>query len=336
MRPFFMAAALCAPTTALAQSLDINIDSSVADQYDVDVDDTISELSDEVDAQLNIVDQQAFLQKMANAAAWSSRGMGVDYASNVETFIVGMSVGSAVNASGATFSRQGQEIPEGGFSAQISVMAGVNLGFGNMKSPASRFRLFVHGLTLRPQGDFFDARLYNVGGHVQFEIVRPRENQAVAWGGLAVTTGYELAGYSLNLNDDLPIDFTLSGQDMTWQATGDYTIQSATQSVPVELSSNARILFVTLFGGLAADVNLGATTSEGSLVGDLFLKPDGEDDVRLGDASLSVSDEGVADWLTPRAFAGAQADLLFLKVYGQLNLGINETFGGNIGVRFAM
>jgi hypothetical protein len=46
---------------------------------------------------------------------------------------------------------------------------------------------------------------------------------------------------------------------------------------------------------------------------------------------------GTPDAYAPRLFGGAQLNVLFFKVYGQLNVGLtDESFGGHLGVRVAI
>ena len=125
-------------SVALAQDVVVNVDPNVADKLGIDGTAAESNLSGAIDENLNINSQQDFLEAMANAAAMSSKGMGVDYASNIKRFMFGVSFGSAVNSAGFQFGRGGRELPEGGFALQMAVMGGINLGMGRDKGFLSR------------------------------------------------------------------------------------------------------------------------------------------------------------------------------------------------------
>ncbi len=324
------------PSLAHAQSIDINLDAAKAKEYNLDVNGLEDNLSSAVSDQLNIGDQTAFLEDMANAAALATKGMGVDYASNPKRFVFGGSFGTAVNGVGASFGRGDYSVPEGGFSFSASAMVGINLGFGNEDSPLSRFRLYANGLVLGTSGDSFDASVYNYGAHLQFQLLKPRMSAVLEWGGLALTSGYELSGYAMSLSSKLPVETQQDGVELKWDALGTYDITSVSDTIPVEVSTNIRILVTTLYVGGGADiVNVGRATSDISLGGDISASAFGSTET-LGDISVSLDGEGIADDVVPRLFAGLQADILFVKAYGQLNVGLNESFGGHVGLRVVL
>lgn len=321
--------------TAGAQSIVVNIDEQVAAQFGIDPAEAESGVSSSIDSGLNIADQAEFLEAMANAAAMSSKGMGVDYASNIKTFMFGVSFGSAVNSAGFTFGRGGQELPDGsGFSLQLAAMAGVNLGFGNEDSAASRFKLYVNGMTLGTSGDIFDGSLYNLGAHLQLQLAKPRRSAAAEWGGLAVTSGYDVSGYALQLSQALPVNTDIDGNDLTWDATGTYDITAATTSIPVELSTNVRVAIVTVFAGGGVDIQQGDASSVIGLSGPLEVSSQGQQ-ATLGAAAVTLDGSALADAMTPRVFGGVQAGLGPFQVYGQLNVGFNDSIGGHVGARLA-
>lgn len=322
---------------ARAQEVSILLNPQVASEYGLDVGSAEAQLSADIGEDLNLAEQQAFLDAMANAAALSTRGMGVDYASNVQKVVFGASLGSAVSASGLTLSRQGRELPEGGFSLQVAAMAGINLGMGREDAFLSRVRLFVSGMALETSGDTFDAALYNYASHLQLQLVRPREGAGAAWGGLALTSGYAVSGYALALAQPLPIETQLSGLEVGWESTGTYDVTAATASIPLELSSHVRILVVAVYGGVAVDWNQGGADSTIGLSGPLSLTdPQNNQSVGLGSAAVTYGGRGLAAEVVPRAFVGAQLDVLPIKLYGHLNIGMNDSFGGHTGLRFAL
>jgi hypothetical protein len=327
---------MLAPSQAHAQSIVVNIDETQAEQYGLDASGLESNLNSTVSDQLNIGEQAAFLTGMANAAALATKGMGVDYASNPKRVVFGGSFGTAVNGVGASFKRGEYAVPEGGFSLQASLMAGINLGFGNEDSALSRFRLYANGLALGTSGDSFNASVYNYGAHLQVQLLKPRQAAVLEWGGLAVTSGYEVSGYVMELTSALPVVTEQDGVELSWDATGAYDIVSVSDTIPVEVSTNLRVFVATIFVGGGVDlVSAGSATSEISLGGDINASAAGQD-ATLGNIAVSLAEEGFADDMVPRAFVGAQADLLFIKAYGQLNIGFNESFGGHVGLRVVL
>lgn len=320
-----------APGLAAAQEFSVQINESAANAAGIDPAAAEAQLNSAADTSLKVGEQLAFMDQMARATALSTRGMGVDYATNPEKFVFGLSFGSAVSGAGPQFSRGGIDLPEGGFAGALSAMAGVNLGMkADEDSFARRVRLYANGFYARPVYEPFRGTVLNYGGHLQLQVLRPRDGEVVEWGGLALTTGYQQTIFQMDLEDEIPID---TG-DVRWDATGTYAIDSSAQTVPVELSTNLRVLVATAFVGAGADVHIDSlATSELSLEGDIAVSAN---DATIGSAALSLSESGAAELVVPRVFFGLQADIFFVKAYGQVNVGLNDSFGGHLGLRVAM
>lgn len=289
----------------------------------------------------------AFIDSMIEAAAISARGLGVDYASNIEKVVVGGAVGSGVHESGFTFGRGKDLLPKGGFGAQISLMTGVNLGMGGEEHKAAdRFRLYVNGLAMRlPSDRNFGGQMANAGAHLQIKLIEGNYGaKVVESGGLDLTSGFEYSAYSFDLRETLPIEAPLGGNSgsVTWNADGSYNINSDVMAVPIELSTNLRIFVVSLYLGGGYDVNVMATgTSGAALAGPLsgrVLAPDGSTyDGDVGDASITAQANGQGGPGAMRIFAGAQLNVLMFKGFAHLNVEpLNGAIGGHVGARVAI
>lgn len=332
-----MLLALLAPA-AFAQQVSINIDPELAAQAGLDPETVEQKLDSALDEDLHLVDMSPFMTEMANAAVLSTKGMGVDYATNPQRFVVGASVGTAVSGNGVRFGRGSEGVPSGGFALQIAGMAGVNLGaLADEESFARRFQLYVNGMALSTALDPFKGSFLHAGAHAQVQLIRPGGRRGIfEWGGLAFTTGYEYATYTLTLQEELPVETDA----LTWDATGTYTVEASAASIPVELSTNLRVSVVTVYGGAAFDINQGSdATSLVSLGGDVLANAGGG--VRLGDATVSTGAAGQGDAYFPRGFVGVQINILPVKVYGHVNAATDLaaerlSFGGNVGIRVAI
>jgi len=324
------------PTQAMAQTVEVSIDDNAISS--VDLSGASSNLEATIGDDLNLVDQVEFLNAMADAALLASKGMGVDYASNPGLFVVGGSFGSAVDSAGFAFGRKGKELPDSGFSLQASAMAGINLGLGSTEGLLNRSRLYANWMTFETQGESFGTSVSNHGVHLQVQLIKNRQLVAAEWGGLAFTTGYELARYTLSLNSVLPIE--AADQDLTleWDATGTYQVSSTVRTIPFELSTNLRLLAFTVFGGVGLDlVNEGVSISEASLGGDVFASGGGlSERLSVGSATVSMTEQGAVSTPSTRIFAGAQMDVMMVKIYGHANIGFNDNFGGHVGLRVAI
>jgi hypothetical protein len=152
------------------------------------------------------------------------------------------------------------------------------------------------------------------------------------WGGYDFTAGYEYSRYSMSLEQ--PLQFTQGG--VTWDAKGSFEITGTGSSIPLELSTNLKLTAVGAFCGAALDINTGSgASSVGSLGGDVIAKREGVE-ATIGEAVLLMDTQGGADPVVPRFFGGFQFHIAVVKLYGHVNVGLDESFGAHTGLRVAM
>jgi hypothetical protein len=293
-----------------------------------------SEMRSAIDSQLRVGDLQEYTGQMADANILSAKGLGVDYGSDMQRFAAGGGFGTAVKGSSAGFTSGDAPLPEGGFAFQISAMAGLNLGIAaGDDSAARRFKIYAHGMSATTQRDPFTGTFLNYGAHGQIKVIKGGEKgAALRWGGLDLTSGWEYSHYTLELTQEIPVE---SG-DLGWKAEGTYRIEAESQSIPVELSTNLHVVVATAWVGGGVDYNLegqGKTTI--GVDGPLTYSYEGSEE-KVGTAAVSVGTTGQAAAITPRFFVGAQADIVFIKVYGQLNATFDGSFGGHVGARVVL
>lgn len=318
---------------AAAQDVVVFVDAAQAEQAGIDAAEFEADFARTVEDELNLVDERSYLDEMAVAALLATKGMGVDYASNPERFVVGGSAGSAAS-SGIRLGQTERTLPQGGFSFQATAMAGVNLGvFAAEDSPARRVVVYANGMAMEREDERYDSELVNAGTHVQVKLVRPRAAEGGEWGGIDLTGGYELARYTLSVRGDMPI---WDGKN-SWDASGEYAIRSQAASVPLELSTNVRMGGLSLYLGGGYDLWRSADASSLiALDGDLTTKVKGER-ADLGTAQLSHSQTSqLSQQASPRAFFGVQANVLMVKAYGHINVQPSEGFGAHAGLRVAL
>jgi hypothetical protein len=320
---------------ALAQQVRVQVDPQLAAQAGVDSSEVQQAISDKVDGTLHIDGHENFLIQMANANAMSTKGMGVDYASNPQRFVVGASFGSSESGIAPSLTWGPEQLPRGGYSVQLSLMAALNLGFlSGDESVLRRFVLSVNGMALKAQTGVFAAEMQNLGAHLQFKIIRPPHKGIVEWGGLDMTSGYELSNYHLQLSKTMPVE----AEGLHWDAAGQFALESSASTVPIELSTNVRLSVVGIYGGLGYDLRLGGSraTTDLSLGGPLALRYQGKEQ-QLGRVDASMVTHGLAATNAARVFGGVQANIFMVKVYGQVNWGpLDQSFGGHLGLRVAL
>jgi len=346
--PLLVASALVG-TTAQAQELTLTVDEQAASAFGLDTASLESDLQGEASTALNLVDPQAFMDSMANAGGIAAKGMGVDYASNPKAFVVGGGVGASTHSAGFSFGRGDSALPQEGFATMVSFMGGVNLGVldGTKKSALSRFVVYVNGMSLDlPSDREFGGSMYNVGAHVQAKLVKGKNAKVVEWGGFDLITGFERSRYALKLERELPItapvDVNPTGiqgesqeGELTWTANGTYEIRSTTDTIPVELATNLRLVVLSLYVGGGVDIHAASSDATAGLEGPLEARLRGQSE-NIGSAALTVDFEGAGDPVVPRGFVGTQLNLSLFKIYGHLNVGGNGSIGGHVGARVAM
>lgn len=328
---------VCLLGVTQARAANIELDDAAVKGAGLDPQVLRSDLGAGIDEELRVVDQRRFLAGMANAAAISARGMGVDYGLDVKQIVAGVAIGSGVAETGTLLGRGDDDpLPVGGFSAQLSLMAGICPGgFVPGAGFLNRVRIFLNGMAIRmPSGQPFGGSLQNLGGHVQLQLLDGVDAKVAAWKGLAVTAGYDATVYHLSLEKDLPIETTSDGSRIEWQANGTYDIDAKTGSIPLEVSTAFRVLVFGVFAGVGYDVVTSSADSSAALVGPVQLEASGER-ASLGTASISLDDSADGDPGMLRAFGGVQIRLAVIKIYGHLNLADNDTVGGHVGMRAA-
>jgi len=318
-------------SAALAQDITVN----VQEHPGIDAESFEADLSSTIEDELRLLDQGEYLQDMATAALMSSKGMGVDYASNPERFVLGGSVGASAS-SGLRIGETEQALPQGGVAVQATAMAGLNLGaFAPDDSPARRFVVYANGMAADRTGDQYESEFMNAGGHIQVKLVTPRgaENGAGQWGGIDLTTGYEMSQYELSVTSGMPV---WSGKT-SWDATGEYRIRSTAQSIPVELSTNVRLGILSLYAGGGYDLwRAGSSASFIELDGAVSTKVQGQR-TDVGTASLSYAQAAtLSDAYGARGFFGLQMNVFAVKAYAHVNVQPEAGFGGHAGMRVAL
>jgi hypothetical protein len=321
-----------------AQEVFIELDPQLMRELGLDSARLEYDLDGALDEKLHVEEIQSFLGEMASANTQSTKGMGVDYGSNPQRFVVGFSLGTAINGDGAHFGKGTEDIPEGGFAFQSSATLGMNLGaFSSSEAWLRRFVVYLNAMDMTTHNGSIDADLVNYGVHLQSKIVLPSTGRYLHWGGVDFTTGWDYSEYVMTLVEPLEV----KADPLTWDATGTLVLTSQARSVPLEVSSNIRFTVLTGYAGLAVDINQGAeAVADMDLSGPVKVSID-KQTVTLGSAGVTMQVDGGGAVTLPRAFLGLQVNLLPVKVYGHLNLaydGSNGTFGfgGHTGVRLAL
>lgn len=298
------------------------------------------------------------MQGMADSSVMAGKGIGSDYASRMQVFLVGGGIG--VGADMEKDKQTGSDIS--GVGIQGGLVIGTNLGWMDAQKILGLYtdRLNVYFNYLgydidRKMGDgnkdSIAAELSSLGFHVSYDLVKPKGTNLLRWGGIKVHTGYERN--TTNLTFKTSINETVSGSygpgtvGGTVNGNPTATIDVATQSIPIEVSTNVQLLyFLSLYTGIGGDINFGDANGDGALNANsttLFCDTDSDgqnDDVCPGgtnpnvQAEANISGKGDATSFLTRAFVGVQFNIPYANIFVQANKAFgNDLVSATAGLR---
>ncbi|MBT8494041.1 MAG: hypothetical protein KJO07_13385 [Deltaproteobacteria bacterium] len=351
MKIWMLAFALVAAAVPASAQVTVNIEpgagAELAAALGIEISELETQLQTEIEDAFQAVRPNAYLKAFSNAQAFSNRGLGVDYASNPTV----LSCGGAGNFSAGV----DEELDDDAAVSpglNLSLMCGFNLGIIN---PDLR-NFTVYGNFFRFKSgsfvDSLDGTLTSVGGHLQVKVFRPKNKKkelVLQWGGIDLTGGIEYSRLTTKLGSDtlfreLPVigdelSASLEQTSVGLDSVGVFSLTTNNVIVPLEASTNLRIAyFVTVFGGIGFDFQVGQTDMDIDLTSDMTapdpLNPGQELD--LGTAEIQVEGESSPSPGRVRAFGGLQLNLWRFKIFGQVNARPEPAAVGlTLGARFA-
>ncbi|MBF0312712.1 MAG: hypothetical protein HQK52_04810 [Oligoflexia bacterium] len=300
-----------------------------------------------------------YLKGMSNASVIALKGIGVDYASAPDIFVVGAGVGVGADVGNASLSKVvGGDIDARqlrGFGAAASVMAGVNLAvFPFMPTiwviDLKRMQLFMNFWKMDvPKFDSsLSGELTSFGFHLQYKLMDGIKVPIfLRWGGIDFTTGFDYSTMDILFVQDLnksasrvipSVAFGNPTANANFIGRASAGANVKVRTIPIELSTHVQLLYVlTLFGGLGADFNSGGADANARLNGTIAVSDNlGTINGVTANAALDLGSHGTPSSINTRWFLGGQLNVTLLKVYAQINHGIGQdTWGVNAGVRIA-
>jgi len=326
------------------------------------IDRELQKFEDEVNAKLPQEGPDRLMQGMANTSVMASKGIGKDYASYMNMYLIGVGAGVALDQQ--YDSTIDSEISGGGGALGVVVGSTArNLGFQSFAGLDPKrvgiyanFMRYKHNQIIQsdPESESnLAADLFNLGVHFRYDWIDGTGSPMFGWGGLKLHWGYDYNQTTIVFENDLDkninlIDLPSSGGDtasIAGRITGSprYQVKSQTHSIPLEISTDVRFLyFLTLYGGLGTDINYGKATGEGLLNGNVspLACTSGAACVGITDLKVQVQAnldaEGRVDPLMLRGFAGVQFNVPYFRIYAQ----VDQAFGTELialstGLKFA-
>ena len=352
-------------TTSSAQIFDIEI-------TDYDGMDTIPALKNYIDTQIQDLENNInkdfpsgtpdrLMEGMANSSVMAGKGIGTDYASNMDVFLIGAGVGVGADLAKPS----GTDSKLSGVGIAPGLVVGLNLGFIDSTSLLGmdpkhlniyfNFMSYNYKKTFESSGKQSEAGLDTLafGSHVRYNWIRPRGNRLLGWGGVKVNFGFEYNKTEVTFKTQLDETITQSGSggetmSGSIQGSPEASILASTTSFPLALSTDVQILyFVSLYTGAGVDYNMGQAKGHGNLnANPSTLTCNGGACTGLGSgggnpqvgvqAKANLDTSGKVNPFLYRAFAGVQLNLPWTRIFVQVDKSLsNELIGATAGLRFA-
>ena len=276
-----------------------------------------------------------FLRDFVDATSFSNRGLGVDYASASDDFMIGVAGNVAVSSPDA-FSNDTH--PTGGAAVNFAGMIGGNLkGLG-----LPRWSLYANGFYESESTDKLSGDLTSAGLHVQYRLVKPELDKgagaaALRWIGIDLTSGVEYTRWTLGVNDTLSDNYTVGSgtqqQTLTMASTGQLDLTSNVITVPVEATTGIRLVEVlSLYVGGGVDFTAGTSKIDANLSGAVTDSAG----ANVGTVKITASGSNTGSPAAARALAGVQLNLWRLKIFAQGNVSQNSVASVSFGVRLLL
>jgi hypothetical protein len=284
-----------------------------------------------------------FLQELGDGQSFTNRGLGVDYASDWNAIILGLGANVAFNLDSAFKSQPTGQLFEYRRGVNLTVMAGLNLEALDL----GPFKVYTNYFVLSHAIGPFDARSTNFGLHVQVSLFKPHTTGIVGrlfrWGGLEITTGVEqekgvLWLQSMGLTTTVPLDQVspaTKGATVKVDARGDISFYTRAVTVPIELTTNLRLLhLLSFYGGVGYDLKVASAvdaymTATTTLTGRAPAL--GSQALDIGTAEVQVAHLSRLSEGDLRFLAGVQLNLFLVKLFVHGNVLMHDPLLSTVG-----
>lgn len=323
------------------------------------IDNEIQKIENEINKDLPSGPPQKLLEGTANASVMAGKGIGSDYASRMEVALIGAGIGAGADLTKS----KDPESDISGAAIASGAIVGVNLGFLDTKKilgmDTDRLNFYLNFMDYTHKQNLSDKEgqrsqaqiaMTSVGAHFKYDWIKGSGSKWLGWGGVKFHFGYEYNKNDIQFQSEIneAIDETDSNGNRiqgTIKGKPIATINTATHSIPLELSTDVQILyFLSLYTGVGVDYNFGEARAKGNLNAE-------ESDISCTNgsggeacstsptikvqANADINGTGKVNPFTSRAFVGAQINLPYMNIFVQGD----KAFGSNVvgataGLRF--
>jgi hypothetical protein len=298
-----------------------------------------NDILNQVNNIFQVADVGAFLKDFQNTQAFSSKGLGVDYASETTLAEVGATISFATSVDKSYNKPSGSysdPMPLSSGGLNFSLMGGLGLGLIGL-DPVMIFGNWFKGNASFGQ---LDGSYDNWGVHGQVRLLGPSRKMSAAkflirWGGIAITSGADYSRMTLNARKDLQSTFALPAYSGVSQGTVSiqnqgtltFSLQQTTWTVPLEFTTSLRLLsLLTIYGGFGLDFQLGGGSdldinmTSGNLTGKVSSAAGTTPVGDLGTATITVKQHANPSAARFREIIGLQVGVFdIVRVFVQVN-----------------
>lgn len=320
------------------------------------VDAQILQVQNDINKDLPNAAPDRLMKGMANSSVMAAKGIGTDYASNMDVFLIGAGLGA-----GADLEKdKNTKSSISGAAVAPGAVIGTNLGFIKTRSilglDPKRLNVYVNFMSYNYKHSLDDTpgkessaelKMLSYGMHFRYELIQRKGSKLLGWGGVKATFGYEYNRNDITFNSKINESVNQTsgnGEHITGTITGSpqAIIQTATHSIPLALSTDVQILYIlSLYVGAGVDANFGQAKGKGALnANPSTLTCNGGacgGGTSVGVQALANIDATgkVNPWIY-RGFGGVQINLPYLRIFAQVDKALgNDLIGATAGVRFA-
>jgi hypothetical protein len=325
-RAGLVAVVLVAAVPPARADIQVTIDPRFTQQTGISAEMVSTQIRDELDRLFQVYRVKDYVRSFGDAQSFTTKSLGVDYGSVVRFVEVGFAANLAMNGNQALFDKDPQSQPIGGLAPNLTAMAGLSLDA--LGVPVTLF-----GNYFKSTGHLNDVavKLDNFGAHLQLKLLGPRRETVwsalVRWGGIDITSGVDHGHMQLTLGRDFSreVPITSGGMrvanvDIT--AMGKFVMDATTWSIPLELTTNFRFLYVlSAYGGVAFDWQMaGGSQMQVDLSSTMTgTVPSQNLTADVGTATILATESADPSAGRVRGLIGLQANVFLLKIFAQLN-----------------
>ncbi|HEY6039575.1 MAG TPA: hypothetical protein VIV58_35085 [Kofleriaceae bacterium] len=286
----------------------------LADYLHLSVDQLKQNEEDKFNALFQTANLPALLSAFASTTAIADRGLGVDYGVLGTPLMVGVVANGAVPTDSSLSGNDERVI--GGFVFNFGAMLGANLG----RWGAPKWTLYANGFYETAGYKDLQGDLTTGGVHAQYRAIAGGRG-SVHWIGLDVTTGLELAKWTISTKrDSLQINFkvenmTGDSEHLEFDSKGVMNVEADATTIPLEVTSGISLgdLFV-IYGGGGLDLTFATSTIDVNLDGDVLIRDNQEN---VGHATVTANGQASPGTASVHALAGIKLEVPHANIYVQ-------------------